>query len=387
LSSGRVLQHHGERRPRRRRIFIKQAVLSILLGPVLGTLGFFLAARSIKAPPQVVEAWPIIAAVGVMIVVWFIQGVIIALLARPELESTKVLSMARLYLASQAAAALTPFAGVEIAYQVATFKRLGLPGDKAGAVITIRSMMNGAVLKTAAVVGLFLIPYVPFVGDAFGLSPSEGRLLLVAMIGTVALGGLITFLIVMRKRRRPGSEEESSGKDERGKLAKTSAKIYEYVSHVLDSLVWIWGQESRVVVACLGLMILYWALYPLLGTLALRASGWNGDGWLTVYFAQFVLFIVIPLAPTPGGSGAAEVAFVALMSAYVPHSALLGGVLIWRVLNHYSELVVGAFLAGPRLPKDVKVAKQEIGKAMQELGSPSQDDRRKDAGSAFVKNT
>ena len=145
----------------------------------------------------------------------------------------------------------------------------------------------------------------------------------------------------------------------------------EYVNHVLDSMGWIWRQEPRVIVGCLGLMILYWALYSLLGTMALRAAGWDGNGWPVVYFAQYVLFIVIPLSPTPGGSGGAEVAFSALMSAYVPGSALLGGVIIWRILNHYSELLVGAFLAGPSLPEDIEIAKQEIGEARQEFGSES----------------
>jgi hypothetical protein len=168
---------------------MKQGVLSVLIGLALGTAGFLFAAHHIKATPQVVEIWPIIAAIGVMIAVWCIQGTVIALLARPGLKSIKVLSMTRLYLASQAAAALTPFAGAEIAYQVATFKRLGLPEDKAGAVITIRAMMNGMVLKAAAVIGLFWIPYVPFVEDAFGLSPSKGKLLLLAVIGVVVLIG------------------------------------------------------------------------------------------------------------------------------------------------------------------------------------------------------
>lgn len=349
---------------------MKRGILSVLLGLALGAVGFFLAARHIKAPPRVVELWPIIAAIGVTLVVWFIQGTIIALLARPKLKSIKVLSMTRLYLASQAAAALTPFAGVEIAYQVATFKRLGLPEDKAGAVITMRAMMNGAVLKAAAVVGLFLVPYVPFVEDAFGLTPSESKVLLSTVIGLVALGGLTIFLIVLRQRRKP--ENEESGKErseERGRLAKICTKILEYVNHILDSLVEIWREEPRAIMACLGLMILYWALYPLLGILALRAAGWSGEDWLTVYFAQFVLFIIIPLAPTPGNSGAAEVAFVAFNSGYVPYSALLGGVLIWRLLNHYSELVVGALLAGPRLPEYIKVAKQELGEVIQKLGS------------------
>jgi hypothetical protein len=135
---------------------------------------------------------------------------------------------------------------------VATFKRLGLLEDKAGAVITTRAMMNGAVLKSAAVVGLFLIPYVPFIEDTFSLTPSGSKFLLAALIGLIALGGLITFSIVLRQRRKPENEEEDSGKErseERGRLAKTCAKILKYVNHVLDSLVWIWREEPRAIIA------------------------------------------------------------------------------------------------------------------------------------------
>jgi uncharacterized protein (TIRG00374 family) len=237
--------------------------------------------------------------------------------------------------------------------------------------------MNGAVMVAAALVGLIFVPYVPFMGGLFGLGAPGSKILTAAIIGSVVAGGTIAFLIVIYERRKSGGEEEGSEESskERGRItrvfAKIIGKIHEYVSHVLDSMGWIWRQEPRVVVACVGLMIVYWALYPLLGTFALRAAGWDGDGWSVVYFAQFVLFIVIPLSPTPGGSGGAEVAFSALMSAYVPSSALLGGVIIWRILNHYSELLIGAFLAGSRLPEDIEIAKQEIGEARRELGSES----------------
>lgn len=352
-----------------------RSILSVLFGLALGAVGFFLAAGEIKSPPRIVEIWPIVVGVVATIAVWFVQGLIIALLSRPKLESTKTLSMTRLYLASQAAAAITPFTGGELAYQLAEFKRLGLEGDEAGAVVTIRAVLNGAVLVAAALVGLIFVPRVPFIGELFGLGDLGSKILTAALIGAVMLGGVIAFSIVIHERRKSGGEEESSeeGSEERGRVAKVfsriTGKIHEYVDHVLDSMGWLWRQEPRVIIGCLGLMVVYWALYPLLGTMALRAAGWPGDGWLVVYFAQFVLFIVIPLSPTPGGSGGAEEAFAALMSAYVPSSALLGRVIIWRILNHYSGSLIGAFLAGPSLPEDIGIAKQEVGEARQGLSS------------------
>ena len=338
---------------------MKQSILSVLLGLSLGVIGFFVAANNIEEPPRIVEIWPIMLAIAVVVVVWLIQGAILALLARPKLKSIPILDMTRVYLAAQAAAAVTPFSGGEVAYQVLELKRRGLPADMGTAMITIKSVLNGAVLVSGTLVGLFFVPHVPFIGSNSGLPSSGIEILLVAAVGMAAAGALLAFIV---RKRTLGSEEQRPEKHgRRAKILALREKTFDFVRHLKDSLVWIWRQEPRVVIACLGLMLLYWALYPLLGTLALRAAGWSGEGWLTVFLAQFVLFLVIPFAPTPGNSGAAEVAFVALMSDYAPHNALLGGMLIWRVLNHYSELVVGAYLAGRHLPEDIKIAKQELG--------------------------
>ena len=351
---------------------IKRSVLSVLLGLVLGFVGFFVAARSLKSTPQVVEIWPIAAAIAAMVLVWFIQGTVMALLARPRLESTKVLGMTRIYLQSQAAAAGTPFAGGELAYQLLELGRLGLPADLGGAVLTIKSVFNGAVLVIGAAVGVLFIRRVPFVGSSSGLPASNIKVLLGAIVTIAAAFTLVA--LVVRKRRRTLQSQEERPEERRTWQVNISVlreKMLDFLRHLRDSVVWIWRQEPRVVFACLGLTVLYWALYPLLGTLALRAAGWNGDDWSLVFLAQFVLFLVIPFAPTPGNSGAAEIAFVALMSDYVPDDALLGGMVIWRILNHYSELVLGAILAGRYIQEDIEFARQEFGEARQAFGVDS----------------
>jgi uncharacterized membrane protein YbhN (UPF0104 family) len=342
---------------------MKRAILSILLGLGLSAVGIFIAASQVNEPPKVVELWPIALGVVAMLACWATQGAIIALLSRPRLEDAKPLDMTRVYLATQAAGAITPFAGGEIAYQLLELDRRGLPSEDAGAVITIRSVLNGAVLVPGAVVGFFVVPRIPFVGQTNLPLPSH-QVLLWTAIAIVAVGFLVMAVMARRRSRRSRGETEEKPRW----LRKTLAKISEYVRrgidygrHVRDSLLWIWREARGAIFASCGLMVLYWALYPLLGTLALRATGWDGTGWIHVFLAQYVLFIIIPLAPTPGNSGAAELAFVALMSAYVPHGSLLGGVIIWRILNHYSEQVIGGFIAGRHLPEDIQVAKREFG--------------------------
>ena len=325
----------------------------------MSIIGFLIAATQIDQPPKIVVVWPILLAILATLTAWFLQGSIIALLSLPGLKKFQPFAMTRVYLATQAAGAITPFAGGEIAYQLLELDRQGLSAEDAGAVITIRSIMNGVALILGTAVALFFIRRVPFVGR---IRITQQDVLWGAAV--VAAAAIVALLIVALYRSRKRKAEQENSGDKPRWLAKSSEyaeRLKNYFRHLRESLIQIWHQEPKVIIGCFGLMIVYWLIYPLLGTLALRASGWSGNGWFYVYLAQFVLFLVIPLAPTPGNSGAAELAFVALMGAYVTHSALLGGVIIWRILNHYSEQVIGSFIAGRNLPENIKVAKEEFG--------------------------
>ena len=332
--------------------YTKQAIFSILLGLSLSAVGFFIAAREIQGPLRVESGWPIAVAILVMVVVWLIQGAVMAVLSWSRLGELSIRKMTRVYLRSQAVGGITPFAGGELAYQLLELRRLGLPVHLGGAVITIKSVFNGAILVLGAAIGLIFFSNVPFVGAESSLPLSDVVILLAAVVLIAALWALITFLVRRGRGGRPAERES---------ISRVRQKLVDFLRNLREDLVTMWRQDPLAIAMAGGLMLVYWALYPLLGTLALRSAGWDGSGWFGVYVAQFLLFLVIPFAPTPGNSGAAEVAFVALMSAYVSQADLLGGVLIWRVLNHYSEIILGAFLAGSTVQEDIEVARQEFG--------------------------
>ena len=187
---------------------MKRALLSVLLGLILSAAGILIAASQLRGPPKVVEVWPIPLGVLAMLVCWGIQGWIIALLSRPRLEDAEALDMTRVYLATQAAGAITPFAGGEIAYQLLELDRRGLPSDDAGAVITIRSVLNGAVLIPGAVAGFFLVPRIPFVGPTNLPLPSH-EVLIGAAIAIAVVGVLV--MAIMARRRSGG---EAGGAEE-----------------------------------------------------------------------------------------------------------------------------------------------------------------------------
>ncbi len=66
---------------------------------------------------------------------------------------------------------------------------------------------------------------------------------------------------------------------------------------------------------------------------------------------QLVLWLLMRISPTPGGSGVAEYAFGELMSDF-SHSALLlaGLALLWRLISYFPYLFIGALI----LPKWLK---------------------------------
>ncbi|MDI6689126.1 MAG: flippase-like domain-containing protein [Actinomycetota bacterium] len=125
---------------------------------------------------------------------------------------------------------------------------------------------------------------------------------------------------------------------ERMKRIQTS--IAHEIEKLHQGLSLLFRSNFLMVLAVAGCIILCWlllfAIAPLL-LLGLRVK----INVVQVLFYQFVLFFLIPLSPTPGGSGAAELGFAALLASLVPKHLLAVFVLLWRFLTYYLNLVVG----------------------------------------------
>jgi len=170
------------------------------------------------------------------------------------------------------------------------------------------------------------------------------------LAGSTIAGLIAAIILLMRKRRgwKLGSRKPSpigSGWRPRGR-----AKISCFFGDMRRSLALFWRRGYRATLIYSGaLTIVYWAFRLSLGPLALTAAGWSGD-WIPVVVAQLLLFsLVLPLVPTPGGSGAREFGFAALLTAYVPEEQLLSGTIVYAGLAYCLPVIVGAFFAGRQL--------------------------------------
>lgn len=69
---------------------------------------------------------------------------------------------------------------------------------------------------------------------------------------------------------------------------------------------------------------------------------------LLIFTKQLVMWLVLLISPTPGGSGIAEYLFDTFLGDFLPAGALIIVTsIIWRLISYYPYLFIGAFI----LPK------------------------------------
>jgi len=95
---------------------------------------------------------------------------------------------------------------------------------------------------------------------------------------------------------------------------------------------------------------------------------WTGRYWVTnfiilaffpvtdhllIYARQLIMWVIMLISPTPGGSGLAEFAFSGFIGEFIRTAGLIGSIaLIWRLISYYPYLFIGAIIL-PRWLKRV----------------------------------
>lgn len=285
--------------------------------------------------PEIVSYWPLVLAVGASVVSWWLQGLISAVLARPHLEKLRTLDMTRVYLAGAFVGGISPVRGGEIPVEVFLLRRLGLSAAQGSTVVVTRGLLNVSVATLATAAVLIIVPDLASVGS---------WQLLAGALGIGLIWALLAFLTRRIRMRRQGSTE-AAGVPGRWTRWRTILVNFLVDMRATFALFLRPGHRPLLIYGAV-LMLLYWAVRLSFGPLALMAAGYTGD-WVPVVVAQLLLVtFVLPLAPTPGGSGAAELGFAALVGAHASEAVLLSGVIIYAGLTHYLPTMVGGLLTG-----------------------------------------
>lgn len=102
-----------------------------------------------------------------------------------------------------------------------------------------------------------------------------------------------------------------------------------------------------------GFLTLFWAILIsgpshanklLAGFVALKVLGVPDVNFVDILLLQTLVAFLLYFAPTPGGSGLAELLSAAVMSIYVTPDQTPVYILVWRFINSYATVIVGSAL-------------------------------------------
>lgn len=109
-------------------------------------------------------------------------------------------------------------------------------------------------------------------------------------------------------------------------------KGFKYWWPLITSTILSWGSRYLVVNA------IFMAFFPV-------------HDHLLIFARQFIMWILMVVSPTPGGSGFSEFIFKGYLSEFIPIVGLVPVIiLIWRLLSYYNYLFIGSVLV-PRWAK------------------------------------
>lgn len=181
---------------------------------------------------------------------------------------------------------------------------------------------------------------IPIIGlsflDLFRASLGMFVLIGVVMIGIIAfpntIRGIIHALAVRVGRWKPALETWID-------LLRSG------VDEMHDALVKFF-KTGRGWLALVGIVLvtgLAFANKLLAGYFVLRALG-RPAHFVDVLLVQTLVFFLLYFAPTPGGSGIAELLSAALMSIYVPRELLATYTALWRMSTSYLTVAIGSLI-------------------------------------------
>jgi len=135
------------------------------------------------------------------------------------------------------------------------------------------------------------------------------------------------------------------------RVSRHSARVAARLEHLLGGV----DRAHECLVAFgspRGLLALGWAILIsgpshanklLAGYVALRALGIEAH-FIDILLVQTFITFVLYFAPTPGGSGLAEILSAAVMQIYVPGPFVPSYTLLWRTFNSYATVAAGSLI-------------------------------------------
>lgn len=169
----------------------------------------------------------------------------------------------------------------------------------------------------------------------------------VSLVSFIGVGLLILALVLFPGVARKLARRVVGFFERRGnpKIADRVSQLNEGIDRAHESMVAYFSSARGWLALTAGVLLTATTLANklLAGYLVLRALGIEAP-FIDVVMLQTLLIFLLYFAPTPGGSGLAEVLSGAVMSIYVPRELTPSYILLWRIYYAYLTVAAGSFV-------------------------------------------
>ncbi|HEX9092379.1 MAG TPA: flippase-like domain-containing protein, partial [Coriobacteriia bacterium] len=128
-----------------------------------------------------------------------------------------------------------------------------------------------------------------------------------------------------------------AGRERASRAAEAAVRETERFAGALRSLVR--ERPAALGAAVAGLLVSRACLVAIVPVI-MAGLGWTGDP-VPVMLSVVGVWALASASPTPGGTGAADAAMAAVLSAFAPVTVAGAAALLWRGVTFYFELFVG----------------------------------------------
>jgi uncharacterized protein (TIRG00374 family) len=274
-------------------------------------------------------------ALALSVASWFLQGLGFAALTTQGVRGN-LLRMTIAFLGGDFPALVTPFGSGGIPGGVFSLTREGLSAGEASAIIAMHSLLTGAFFVLFGAFAALTLPLHGSGSTALVWSGFTAILIVVGLIVWVAfrpthatrlLGRMLASRRVARMVGRARAERLVSAAEREAELFTVAVKMLTRERPAALALSFFGLFMSRICLVVTMPVIMY-------------GLGWRGD--IVPLLATAVGAMSLSIAsPTPGGSGAVEVATTALLATQAPVAIAGAATLLWRGITYYTEVLAG----------------------------------------------
>lgn len=333
----------------------------VILPLIIGiAVGFFIVVRE-ETPPSfsdLIFSWPVIGWFGVSVLMMIFReaGYVIRLRILSDYKLS-ILQCIRITLLWEFASSVTPSAIGGTSVALLFLYKEGLSIGKGSAIVLATFFLDELYF-------IIMFPLMIWLGGwtdlfqiddmgttsllqnkyfYFAIGGYSVKIIIISLVGyglfinPYAIKKLLVFVFRLRFLRRWGDEAEQAGDEIIQASKELSTKSLRFWFKNFAATFFSW--TSR-----------YWVANFIILSLHIGLKG-NPGNWifslseeLHIFTRQLIMWIMMMVMPTPGGTGFSEVVFLEYMNIFIPKGFASLIAIIWRFISYYPFLFIGAVI-------------------------------------------